>query len=70
MVEVAARGDGPVLPLVCKVEASVELFGLGWRRQMSGQPAEAPAEAAQRFGQGDDITLQAPAFAGVEVAHA
>ena len=50
--------------------ASGELFGFERTRQISGQAAEEIAQAAQDFGQEDDITVLTLAFAGAEVAHA
>jgi serine phosphatase RsbU (regulator of sigma subunit) len=45
---------------------SGELFGFERTRQISCEPAEAIAKAAQRFGQEDDITVVTIEFAGVE----
>ena len=47
-----------------------ELFGFERTRAISGQPAEAIAQAAQAFGQEDDITVLTVAYAGAEVLHA
>lgn len=44
---------------------SGELFGFERTRQISGEPAETIANAAQRFGQEDDITVVRVEFAGV-----
>ena len=44
---------------------SGELFGFERTRQISGEPAETIANAAQRFGQEDDITVVTVEFAGV-----
>jgi hypothetical protein len=47
-----------------------ELFGFERTRQISTQPAEAIAAAAQAFGQEDDITVLTLTFAPAEVLHA
>lgn len=44
---------------------SGELFGFERTREISREPAEAIAEAAQSFGQEDDITIVTVQFAGV-----
>ncbi|HEY1807149.1 MAG TPA: SpoIIE family protein phosphatase [Acidobacteriaceae bacterium] len=49
-------------------DASGELFGFERTRRLSSQPAQAIAEAAQRFGQEDDITVLTLAFAPVAAA--
>lgn len=46
-----------------------ELFGFDRTAQISTQPAEAIAHAAQQFGQEDDITVLTLAYAPLEVAH-
>jgi hypothetical protein len=51
-------------------DATGELFGFDRVREISTQPARTIAEAAQRFGQEDDITVLTLQFAGAEVAHA
>ncbi|MGB7265631.1 MAG: PP2C family protein-serine/threonine phosphatase [Terracidiphilus sp.] len=50
--------------------AQGELFGFDHTQALSGQPAEAIAQAAQSFGQEDDITVLTLAFAPAEVARA
>jgi phosphoserine phosphatase RsbU/P len=50
--------------------ASGELFGFERTRAISGGTATQIAEAAQRFGQKDDITVLTLAFAGAVPAHA
>lgn len=50
--------------------ASGELFGFERTRQISTQPAELIAAAAQAFGQQDDITVLTLAFAPAEVMQA
>lgn len=50
--------------------ADGELFGFDRTRAISGQPAEAIAQAAQRFGQKDDITVLTLALVGAGVVHA
>ena len=47
-----------------------ELFGFERTRAMSGRTAEKIAEAAQAFGQEDDITVLTLEFAPAEVVHA
>ncbi len=47
-----------------------ELFGFDRTRQISTQSAEAIAQAAQAFGQEDDITVLTVTFAPAEVLHA
>jgi len=47
-----------------------ELFGFDRTRQISRQSAEAIAEAAQRFGQEDDITVLTLEYSGAGLAHA
>jgi Stage II sporulation protein E (SpoIIE) len=47
-----------------------ELFGFDRTRQISTQSAEAIAQAAQQFGQEDDITVLTLQFAPAEVLHA
>jgi phosphoserine phosphatase RsbU/P len=49
---------------------SGELFGFDRTRAISRESAESIAQAAQAFGQEDDITVLTLAFTGVEVAHA
>jgi hypothetical protein len=50
--------------------ASGELFGFERTREISTQCAEDIADAAQRFGQEDDITVLTVTFASAEVLHA
>jgi serine phosphatase RsbU (regulator of sigma subunit) len=50
--------------------AAGELFGFDQTRKLSGRPAEDIAQAAQAFGQEDDITVLTLSFAPAEVAHA
>ena len=45
--------------------ASGELFGFDRTQELSGRPAAEIAEAAQRFGQRDDITVLRVSFAPV-----
>lgn len=47
-----------------------ELFGFERTAQLSREPAQAVAQAAQAFGQEDDITVLTVAFAPAEVLHA
>ena len=47
--------------------SSGELFGFDRARAISEQPAEEIAEAAQEFGQEDDITVLTLTFAPAEV---
>ncbi len=47
-----------------------ELYGFERTRAISDQPAEVIADAAQRWGQEDDITVLSLTFAPVGVAHA
>jgi serine phosphatase RsbU (regulator of sigma subunit) len=47
-----------------------ELFGFDRTRAISAQSAEQIAQAAQQFGQQDDITVLTLAFAPSEVLHA
>ncbi|MGC2161872.1 MAG: SpoIIE family protein phosphatase [Silvibacterium sp.] len=51
-------------------DASGELFGFERTLAISGQSAEKIAEAAQRFGQEDDITVLTLTFVPVDVLHA
>jgi sigma-B regulation protein RsbU (phosphoserine phosphatase) len=55
---------------VVEAHSSGELFGFDRTRLISGQSAEQIAEAAQSFGQEDDITVLTLTFAPAEVAHA
>jgi Stage II sporulation protein E (SpoIIE) len=50
--------------------ATGELFGFERTREISRRPAGSIAEAAQRFGQEDDITVLTLAFTAAEVLHA
>lgn len=50
--------------------ATGELFGFDRTRALSTHPAEAIADAAQQFGQEDDITVLTITFAPAEVLHA
>lgn len=50
--------------------ASRELFGFERMQQISGEPAEHIARAAQTFGQQDDITVLRLTLTGAEVLHA
>lgn len=50
--------------------AEGELFGFERMRAVSGETAQEIADAAQQFGQEDDITVLTLAFAPGEVAHA
>lgn len=68
-----APGDQVTLLSDGVVEAqsrSGELFGFDRTRAISTQSSEAIAQAAQAFGQQDDITVLTLAFAPAEVAHA
>jgi serine phosphatase RsbU (regulator of sigma subunit) len=47
-----------------------ELFGFKRTAEVSGQSAESIAQAAQKFGQEDDITVLTLTLMPVEVAHA
>lgn len=49
---------------------SGELFGFERTLVISSKSAESIVEAAQAFGQEDDITVLTLAFPGAEVAHA
>jgi hypothetical protein len=46
-----------------------ELFGFGRTRDISGQSAHVIAEAAQQFGQNDDITVLTLVYAGADALH-
>jgi hypothetical protein len=51
-------------------DAHGQLFGFDRTRQISHQSAEQIAQAAQAFGQEDDITVLTLTFAGAEAVHA